>query len=386
MKRVIISSFVLFLVVFVSCSKDSDAVSSNDDGFDRTLLTNAWVNNLWLPALNDLASNLNELEEAVNTFNTTVSTDNLEVVREKWLSAYKIWQHVHIFSFGVSNVSSDTNFAADMNSFPVDVNQIEVNVIAENEIPITFTRHDDAQGFPAIDYLINGLASTDTEIVNKLKSTNYQNYLLFLVNRMQTLVKEQLEVTNAINLNNVGNDANSFFSLQINDILQYTEKAFREAKIATPSGTRQRLRKQFQIDANVNILPKANAVEARFSSENSKLLYLEAYDAIQDVYFGRKYSDNTKITGIQDYLQFLGTTILVENVGDMLLDEYIVTLFDDINTANNNLTDNFFEQTQDYNTNFDTAFDAIQEYIVAFKGNTLSAFNITIDFADNDGD
>ncbi len=390
MKKILI--FVFLLTVFFACSDDDGIGKGNtnkkEDNFDRTQLTNAWVNDLWLPALTDLKNELGELEIAISDFSKTANQENLIKLRGKWLSSYKVWQHVHIFSIGVLDADNSTSFAEDMNTYPVDMLQIEENVNKAPEfskIPLSFERHNDAQGFPSIDYLINGLASTDEGIITKLKENKYKGYLSFLNSKMKSLVENQITAVNSIDINSVGNDKNSFFSKQINDIVQYTEKGFREAKIAIPSGTRQRFRKQFQIDAGVTFLPTPTSVESRFSSENSKILYLESYKAIQNVYFGKKYIDGTKTTGIQNYLQFLGTEIMVNNQ-DILLDEYIVSLFKNIETANNSITDNFYEQTQNYNQNFNNTFDAIQEYVIALKGNALTAFNITIDFTDNDGD
>jgi len=386
MKKVVILASSLFMFMMIACSSDSDS-GGNGDNYDRTQLTDAWINDLLLPAITDLETKLQALNTSTATFNTLNNPEEeLEKLRVDWLAAYKTWQHVHVFLF-------ETDYAVDMNSFPIDEDELNLNIqIVDNTtISFQFERKNDTQGFPAVDYLINGIASSNAEIISLYQNDeNYINYLSFITARMLTTTQEiklELETESSSNVNDVANNLNSYFNQQINDILQFTEAAFRERKIATPSGARQSQRSATDIANGKNFDPKPDFVEARFSSDNSKALYTEAFTAIQNVYFGRKYSDGSDTEGIQDYLQFLGSSILLEgNNNDIFLDDYIISLFTNIENSNNTITDNFYDQTQDYNTNFDSLFVNIQEFVVTFKGNVLSAFNITIDFADNDGD
>jgi hypothetical protein len=234
-----------------------------------------------------------------------------------------------------------------------------------------------------LDYLLNGVEVSDNEIIAKYQDAKYVAYIKRLTSRIVTLTDQAItdfEVTKADNLNSIDDTKTSYFSMQVNDFVQYTEKSFREAKIATPSGTRNR-----DIFPNISVSSSPESVESLYSPENSKALYLEAYDAIQDFYYGRSYSNNANTTGLQEYLQSLGTTIMIDGA-DMSLDVYIVQLFGNIDAANNNITDNFYLQTQDYNHNFDAAFFDIQDFVVAIKSNAINAFNLTIDFVDSDGD
>ena len=377
MKRVTNFYLILLFSVLVYACTESNGEDGTDGGddFDRTTLTASWVNNLLIPATNDLQLKVANLNSAVTAFISTPDATTLAKVRTDLFETAKVWQYVELFFYG-------TSFARDMNSYPVNITKLneEIEKPIDN---INFDRTvlDATQGLPTLDYLINGLATTDEAIIAKYQEEKYVNYIKALAARMVTLTNNEITNFNAskdTNINNINNTISSYFSIQLNDFVEYTEKSFREKKIATPSGTRNR-------QANISVNPSPEFVESLYSAENSKALYLEAYDAIQDFYYGRNYSTDANTVGLQEYLQFLGTTIMVDGA-DISLDDYIETLFDNIDVANEKIGDNFFEQTQDYNPNFDAVFDAIQEFVVAIKGNAINAFNLTIDFADSDGD
>lgn len=367
---------ILTIILVYACSDSSSGGSDDDSGddFNRVILTTSWVNNLLEPAVNDLKTKVEALNTSTIAFTDAPDSNGLSQVRLDLFEAAKVWQHVEMFYFGSS-------FALDMYSYPTDSDEIEENIVSDIELNLDRTVLNDTQGIPAINYLINGLDDSDDGIMDKYSDTAYVDYLKLLTSRMVTITNEAINEFQSVkdsNINSVDNTISSYFSIQINDYVQYTEKSFREAKIATPSGTRNR-------DTNITVTPSPDFVESLYSPNNSKTLYLEAYDAIQDFYYGNSYSGNSNTIGLQEYLQFLGTTILVDN-SDILLDDYIETLFANINTANNGITDNFYEQTQDFNTNFDAVFDAIQDYVVVIKSNAINAFNLTIDFVDSDGD
>ncbi|GAB1856719.1 imelysin family protein [Flavobacteriaceae bacterium MHTCC 0001] len=380
MKKIKYALPILVLFYIFACSKSDDAPGSGgDEGdtFNRVSLTTSWVNNLLLPAAEDFKAKVASLNTAVNTFTDAPDTAKLSQVRADLLEAYKVWQHLEMFFYG------NSSFSLDINKYPTSPSKIIENINSTVELNLDRSVLNDTQGLPALDYLVNGLEATDDAIIVKYEDAKYKDYLKLLSGRLVTITDKAIsdfETDKSSNLASVDNTISSYFSIQVNDFVQYTEKSFREAKIATPSGTRNR--DKFP---NISVTPSPESVESLYSPQNSKTLYLEAYDAIQDFYYGRSYADGTNTTGLQEYLQALGTTIMVDG-SDIPLDTYIVQQFANIDAANNNITDNFYMQTQDYNTNFDAVFDAIQEFVVAVKSNAINAFNLTIDFVDSDGD
>lgn len=379
MKKLFYVIPVITVLLVFACSSDTvndDGDNDNKDDFNRVSLTTSWVDNLLLPAVNDLKAKVANLNTAVVDFADAPDASKLEEARTDVFEAAKVWQHVEMFFYG-------TSFALDMYSYPTEVDKISDNINSDVEVNLDRTVLNKSQGLPALDYLLNGVAASDAEIIEKFQDVKYAAYIKRLTGRMVTLVDNAIndfQATKSDKLNSINDTKTSYFSIQVNDFVQYTEKSFREAKIAIPSGTRNR--DKFP---NISVATSPESVESLYSPENSKTLYLEAYDAIQDFYYGRNYDDNSNTIGLQEYLQALGTTIMVDG-SDMSLDAYIVKLFANIDTANANITANFYMQTQDYNSNFDSVFDAIQDFVVAVKSNTINAFNLTIDFVDSDGD
>jgi len=394
MKKILLTSTFVALFFFWACSSDDiseeiqtsiEAFSNNSDEFDRTSLTSAWIDSQLLPALEDLEASLTTLDATANTFTDDVVQINLDQLRLNYLEAYKIWQHVSIFFY-------EDAYDFDMNRFPVDQNQIDVNIVQGIDYVTPrkeFESQDDAQGFPALDYLINGYANTDEEILTAFSNTNEQEFLTYITNRMLILTQLKIstvESERASNIASVDNNKTSYFSKQYNDILQSLERHFREAKIVTPSGTRSRLLTDAQKNAGVTITAKPTFVESFFSPENSKVLYLEGLDAIQDIYYGRAYEDDADIIGVQHYITSLDAYVRTVDGEETSFDAYTTAVIENMVTISENLPDNFSEGVITNRIDFDNAFDAIQVYVTSIKGLQFSVFGLSIDFVDNDGD
>ena len=59
-----------------------------------------WADNFIMPAYKKLKDDLSVLNESIASFNEEPLQANFEIVREKWFSAYKTWQHVEMFNIG----------------------------------------------------------------------------------------------------------------------------------------------------------------------------------------------------------------------------------------------------------------------------------------------
>ncbi|MGY5351009.1 imelysin family protein [Wenyingzhuangia sp. IMCC45533] len=380
---------VLITTLFVSCNNDSE--SGPVDNFNRTTLLNTWVNNIIIPSFEDLSAKLTELKTSQNNFSANPSISGLQDLREKTIAVQKVWQHVAVFEF---RKAEELNYRLFMNSFPVDfetsVNNsiedddtIKTNLQSGKDVNFLLTQRADEQGLPALDYLLNGLADTDASILalftakpENTEKSHHLNYLEKVIDRMISLTNDVQAFwikDGASIAADGGSSAGSSLNKMINDYIVYVERAFREAKIATPSGKR---------DGVVN----PSAVESFYSSENSKLFYLEAFKAVQNVYFGNSYTDGTEGIGIDDYLIELNTIPMGK---DVLLNDIIKEQLDAISEQNTNLENDFVSQIKSgpvgVNT-FLTTFNTIQEYVLLLKVNTLSATNIAVDTVDSDGD
>lgn len=390
--------FCLFALI-ISCSESDDSgeisggVTGETSGFNRNALLANWVNNYIKPAFNNFDAKLAALKVSQNQFTTTPTEDHLVVLQNDLFEAQKAWQHVAMFEFGKAE---ELNYRSFMNSYPVDFkttaddSQEDDNTITKNlesgtlpiaDINFELDRRNNEQGFPTVDYMVNGLASNNADIVAFYTTysfnKNYKDYLSRIIDRMVSLTNEVVIDWNtngdAVINNDGSSDAASFDKLA-NDFVNYTERAFRENKIATPSGKR-------------NGVKKPEAVESFYSSENAKALFLEAYKTIQAIYYGNSFSDNTEGQGIDDYLTFLETTVFdTEARQTKTMNAFVAERFSAIDAIVATLDNNFVTQVETNNLDLLETFNKIQQFVTLYKTNIISALDVRIDFADSDGD
>ena len=101
-----------------------------------------------------------------------------------------------------------------------------------------------AQGFPALDFLIHGIAESDTTPLDKFTTNaNFEGYIAYLAD-----VQTQINTRSNIILNdwqntfrdefvaNTSSSATGSISKIVNDYINYYERALRANKIGTPAG------------------------------------------------------------------------------------------------------------------------------------------------------
>lgn len=376
MRKVIL--FISFLLL-LSC-KDNDS-KIEGDGYNRSALLNSVVENNILPAYNDFDAKLNTLDTGVDAFVTTPNETNLAAIKTAYVAAYKVWQYVEKYNV---LLAVESEYRQDFNTYPVDVTEIESFIDgtfgqAISEINFTGTSKNDAQGFPAIDYLINnGDAATVVARFTGSKSAEYKELLSLYSNRMVTLTNAVIADWNTRKAEFIADNSNSLtssFNLFINDYIFYTEKGFREAKVVFPAGLRDKT------------ISKTTRVESFYSPENSKILFLEAFKGLKNIFIGTPYTtQNVTPIGIKDYLNAVNAEVMVDGK-DVALANYIEnTLFTNIQTAINGVDANFVTQIETNAIGMQPVFDAVQTMVVAIKVNALESFKVDVDYVDSDGD
>ena len=101
--------------------------SNTDSGstFDRTKMLEFTVDKIIIPAFDDLETKLNSLKISYNKFNSDMTDDNLDDLRNKWLISYKAWQHVEMYDIGKA---MKDYYAFKSNVYPVDTVRVKVNI------------------------------------------------------------------------------------------------------------------------------------------------------------------------------------------------------------------------------------------------------------------
>ena len=352
-----------------STEDSSSSDNSESQTFDRKALLTNWTNNIIIPLYDNFNTNLNLLSDEVTKFNETPNLDNLKLVREKWLNAYKSWQHVEMFNLGKAE---ETYFQSKMNVYPSDKERIERNLTSET-YSLDNPNNNDAQGFPALDYMLYGTDDSDEKIVEKysLENKKYNTYLSSLVNKMvsnTSVVVNDWNQNKETYINSTENTSTSSINKITNDFIYYYEKLFRANKIGIPAGV-----------FSGSKLP--DRVEGYYSKIYSKDLALEAMSAIENFFVGKKYNSEEKGESLESYLNFLNSEKNGTSLSKSITDQFKVAK-ETIDKLNND----FASQVNEDNNKMLVAYDEIQKGVVFMKTDMLQSLSISVDYVDADGD
>ena len=344
--------------------------SNTDSGstFDRTKMLEFTVDKIIIPAFDDLETKLNNLKISYNKFNSDMTDDNLEDLRNNWLISYKAWQHVEIYDIGKA---MKDYYAFKSNVYPVDTVRVKVN-IEKGEYDLNNPNNYDSQGFPTMDYLLYGLDKDTSKVINHFKNdqkiSNYLGKIIDEIISTTASVNSDWKSTKEEFVKSIENSASSNLNMLINDFIYYYEKRFRAMKFGIPGGV-------FSSSA----LP--GTVEGYYSKIYSKELSLEAFSSIKNFFNGISH-ENKDIsgTGLKSYLDFLDP-----NKTQLLSDE-INNQFNIAENSINELNNNFSEQTSTGLLKLLTTYDNIQKAVVLLKVDMLQILNINVDYVDADGD
>ena len=356
---------ILATTFILACTTSSGGDEGRTkDTFDRSTLLANIADNIAIPALQDLEAKLTSLKNNKDAFALAANQNNLDALRASWLDAYKVWQHVEMFNIGLAE---EIQFSFKMNIYPTNVKDIETN-IANGSYDLSSVNNNDAVGFPALDYLLFGVADTDANILQKYDNDKYQKYLSDNVDQMlsltQTVVNNWTSTYRETFVSQSGNTVTSALNMFTNDFIFYYEKVLRANKIGIPAGV-------------FSTTPLPDKVEGLYSKVYSRLFVLESLQAVQNVFNGTAYNSNIAGVGFKAYLEALEANELADlinsrfNNARTVIEQLNVDFGVQINTDNSKMTD-----TQ----------DALQLAVVSLKVDMLQAFNISVDFVDADGD
>ena len=351
-------------------SEDSSSSdNSESQTFDRKALLTNWANNIIIPLYENFNTNLTALSDEITKFNETPNLDNLKLVREKWLDAYKSWQHVEMFNLGKAE---ETYFQSKMNVYPSDKERIERNLTTET-YNLDNPNNNDAQGFPALDYMLYGSDKSDEKIVDKylLENKKYNTYLSSLIDKMvsnTSVVVNDWNQNKDTYINSTENTSTSSINKITNDFIYYYEKLFRANKIGIPAGV-----------FSGSKLP--DRVEGYYSKIYSKDLALEAMSAIENFFVGKKYNSEEKGESLESYLNFLNSEKNGTSLSESITDQFKVAK-ETIDKLNNDFT----SQVNEDNNKMLVAYDEIQKGVVFMKTDMLQSLSISVDYVDADGD
>ena len=353
-----------------------DTTATEDDGsceYEQTatrseILTNI-TNNIIIPAYDNLRIEIENLRYIAEDFTNNPNTQNISELRNSWLKAYISWQAVEMFNIGKAE---EIDYLKTMNTYPCNPTRINNNIesqsynLSESNFP-SWT----VQGFPALDYMLYGLASDSNLILDYYLGSDGSKYLAYLndiiiqMENNTNLIVNDWQANKESFISSNGNTATSSLNLLTNDFIYYYEKGLRANKIGIPSG----IWNGFQI--------YEIGVEAYYRKNISKQLCLKALNSCIDFFNGKHINSESLGGSYKD--------ILTQH-GDSNLCDDIINGLNEAESAINNLDDNFRKQLIENNTSMLNTYDELQDVVPMLKVQMLYSLNITVDYQDSDGD
>ncbi|MEX2640887.1 MAG: imelysin family protein [Balneolales bacterium] len=371
MKKLFYLLSIIPVTLIGSCSGDGPSGPDSSD-FDRQVMLENWADNIIIPAFASFSEQTAALNTAAEHFASDPTQPHLDELREAWETAYLSFQQVSMFEIGQA---MQLHFRDNLNLYPTDTEEITGNIEGGSynlELPSLY----DSQGFPALDYLLYGLAASDAAILDHYTQGDhagaYVAYLTDLTARMDDLTHSvsthwEEEFRDDF-VQHDGNADNSSVNSMVNDYIFYYEKALRAGKVGIPAGV-------------FSGTPLSTHVEAYYRKDLSKSLLLEALDATQNFFNGRHYNSNETGESLKTYLDYLNT---MKNGAD--LSGLVNGQFEAARNEIQSLDDNLVYQVESDHSKMLTAYDALQLNVVYMKVDMLQALNIGVDYVDADGD
>lgn len=368
MKNILYITITTIAILFSGCSGNEGQINPTTDGYDRKSMLVNIADNIIIPSYNNLDNKILDLKTSTDIFSQNTTSNNLNDLRDKWLKAYTAWQQVEMFNIGKSE---EIFYIRKMNTYPTDVPRIEANIESSSYDLVNQSNNYDAQGFPALDYMLYGLNGDSMMVLDKYTSNNgykYMSYLTDLVLNIQqntNLIKEYWNNNRDAFVNSDGNTATSSLNLLTNDFIYYYEKGLRANKIGIPAGR-----------FSSSVLP--NKVEAYFRKDVSKKLTLEALNACHNFFIGKGFLSDQTGESLRTYVNFIDQNNTLSN--------NIISKLESAREKIETLNNNFVEQIETNNMEMLYTYDAVQEVVIELKTEMLFSLNISVDYIDADGD
>jgi len=369
MKKLLLG-LMMSTVLFAACNKKESNDSGSGD-LDRKNMLGNYADNYIVSAYSNMLASLEDLKAKTDAFVISPDTAALSSLQQSWRNAYKVWQKTEMLEFGPAE---DASLRMYMNIYPVSISKVNAN-IASGVYNFDAFGSTDVQGFPALDYLLNGLAATNTQAIafynNMPDAPNRRKYLQDVVEKMLQKTKQVSDAWSSYKtafVASTGTDVNSSVSKMVNAYVLYYERFLRSGKIGLPAGA-----------MTGNALPQLT--EAYYSPSLSNELATTALQAVRDFYEGKSYNGATNGAGMRDYFAAIGTKENEKLIADILAEE-----MEQAQTALNALNTPIKDAVTNNRPTVLGVYDQLQDVVPLLKVDMVSAFGISITYVDNDGD
>jgi predicted lipoprotein len=375
MKKVKAGVILTVMVLVGACTNnETQKPGPGDPSRDRELILTNWADNIIIPSYANFKVKFDAMTLKSNAFTAKPDATTLTEFRLAWAEAYIEWQKAELFDVGPGSKRAIRNF---YNIYPANVQGIESNIDNPSASLETSSSYD-RQGFPALDYLLNGTGSSDKEIITYYTSASGAKRLAYLkkvTSQMQSLIEQVIADWNGTYrtefITKTGTDIGSPMGELVNGYVLHYERYIRSGKFGIPSG------------AMLNGVVSADKVEAYYKKDISKILALTAHQAAVDFFNGRNVKTGVGGHSFKSYLDGLGAK---DKDSGKLLSQIINDQFAASQVKIDGLNSNFYNEVLTNNQTMKDTYNALQKAVRMLKVDMTSAMSITITFTDNDGD
>ncbi|MBN3582500.1 imelysin family protein [Algoriphagus aestuarii] len=378
MKNQFLKSFLFILALsflFSACMEDSEKDDSTDSNLDRQVLLTNWADSFIIPGYERFDQKFQQLKIETGDFQQDPTAQNLQDLRDALKASYTSWQEIEMFEVGPAEQVTLRNF---FNIYPADIEGISANISEESPIlnlPSSYSR----QGFPALDYLVNGVGAEDEDILgfyqDDLKGEQRLDYLMTLVGRMNELLSQVISTWKSGYreefISKTGLDIGSSMGGMVNAFTLYYERHVRTGKIGIPSGA--------TIATGGNVNPEK--LESFYYPSISRELAITANQASMDFFLGK--SSTGTGASFKSYLDGIGAK---DPSSGTLLSSDIQSQFELVQSKLKSLDPNLLDQINSDNSSMIDVHTEMQKLVRLLKVDMSSAMSITITYTDNDGD
>lgn len=367
LKLNLLCGIVVSVLFIASCDKDDKSKVN----FDRKAMLENYANNLIIPTYQNLKLKTDSLRVAADAFDANPGLTELNALQTIFLNAYRAWQAAEIYEHGPAK---DVLLRSSFNTFPTDTSLIGNNV-RTGTYNLETASNFKAKGFPALDYLLFGLAASDAAILDfyttDFYAANRLSYLTDIVNEIKTktdgvLTAWQNGYVEAFK-NADGTDVGSSTSELVNEF-NYTWELTKNPRIGIPLGKKS-------LD-----IPLPEKTEAYYSGISVELAVLNLKN-IRRVFIAEPLNGAAQGSSLKSYLDELGTEHNGQPLSDTILAQF------DLAIAKTELIPNPLSDAMTNNlTIVNEAYIEIQKAVVLIKTDMPSAMGILITYQDSDGD
>jgi hypothetical protein len=371
MNRILFLYFFILSGLMLTACDDSKI----DEGveYDRTAFLENLADNIIIPSFTDFNNKVNDLNTAVLAFETAQSESNLVLTQEKLKAAWLSYQYVAYLEVGPS---AALFFREEVNIFPSDT--IAISSKIENaDYVFSGASNIDVKGFPAIDYLVNGVGTTNGDRLNFYTDEaqgelriGYVKAVTAELKRIANTVQEVWPAYRETFVTALGTDIGSSTGILVNEFNKQFDLRLKNGKVGIPSGV-----KSFE-------RTNPDKVECLYGGYSKELAMASAQAALI-IFKGQHFGGTTDGEGFDNYLNALNAEVNGQALSIAIIDA-IQFGFDQIEAVE----EDFKSAAQVYNADGDLvkAYNALQAVIPLIKVDMTSEMGVTIAFQDNDGD